>query len=296
MSRLHQTIRAYTELARISNIPTCISNVLVGCAIAGLGYSPNWQTITLTTIAIALLYIAGMALNDAVDHKIDKQQRPSRPIPSGRITLTAAYTFAFLCFALALAILASVTIPALICGLILATTIILYDYIHKHIAASALLMGACRGLVYITAAAAITWPLDWQTIAILAGAITIYITIVTIIAQNETESETAKSFGLRKWLAIALPVVAFAPALAIQPNFWPMSAIAATFLICWLILALRNTITTPPRMKNAILGWLSGICLLDAFYLALLDQPILALVAMACFGLTAIGHRYILGT
>ena len=75
-----------------------------------------------------------------------------------------------------------------------------------------------------------------------------------------------------------------------------MLAIAATFLICWLLLALRNTITTPPRMKNAILGYLSGICLLDAFYLSLLDQPILALVAIACFGLTAIGHRYILGT
>ena len=296
MSSMRKTIHAYVELARLSNIPTCISNVLVGCAIAGLGYSPNWQTITFTTIAIALLYIAGMALNDAVDHKIDTHQRPGRPIPSGRITLTAAYTFAFICFALALAILASVTIPALICGLILATTIILYDYIHKHIAASALLMGVCRGLVYVTAAAAISWPLDWQTIAIFAGAIMIYITIVTIIAQNETESETAKSFGLRKWLAITLPIVALAPALAIQPNSWPMLAIAATFLICWLLLALRNTITTPPRMKNAILGYLSGICLLDAFYLSLLDQPILALVAIACFGLTAIGHRYILGT
>lgn len=292
MSSLHQTIRAYTELARISNIPTCISNVLVGCAIAGLGYSPNWQTITFTTIAIALLYIAGMALNDAVDHKIDKQQRPSRPIPSGRITLTAAYTFAFICFALALAILASVTIPALICGLILATTIILYDYFHKHIAASALLMGACRGLVYITAAAAITWPLDWQTITIFASAITIYISIVTIIAQTETD----KTFGLRKWLAIALPIVALAPAIVIHPESWPLSVIAATFVICWLILALRNTITTPPRMKNAILGWLSGICLVDAFFLSLLDQPILALIAIACFGLSAIGHRYILGT
>ena len=139
-------------------------------------------------------------------------------------------------------------------------------------------------------------PPDVAGFAILAGAIMIYITIVTIIAQNETESETAKSFGLRKWLAITLPIVALAPALAIQPNSWPMLAIAATFLICWLLLALRNTITTPPRMKNAILGYLSGICLLDAFYLSLLDQPILALVAIACFGLTAIGHRYILGT
>lgn len=292
MNSVSTTIRAYVELSRLSNIPTCISNVLVGCAITGLGYSPNWSTIILTTIAIAFLYIAGMALNDAVDHKIDKQQRPSRPIPSGRISLQAAYTFAFICASIALAILATINIPALTCGLILTATIVLYNLLHKRISASAILMGLCRGLVYVTAAAAIAWPLDWQLIAILAGAITIYISILTIIAQTET----AKSFGLRKWLAIALPIVALAPAIVIHPNSWPLSAIAVTFVIFWLLLALRNTITTPPRMKNAILGYLSGICLIDAFYLTLLDQPTLALTALACFGLTAIGHRYILGT
>lgn len=292
MSSLRTTIRAYAELSRLSNIPTCVSNVLTGSAIAGLGYSPNWLTITLTIIAITLLYIAGMALNDAVDYKIDKQQRPGRPIPSGRISLRAAYTFTIICFCIAIAILASISIPALICGLVLTVTIILYDLLHKKIAAAAILMGVCRGLVYLTAASAIAWPLDWQTITILASAITLYITVLTIIAQ----AETAKSFGLRKWLAIALPIVALAPAIALRPESWPLSAIAATFLICWLLLALRNTITTPPRMKNAILSYLSGICLLDALYLSLLDQPILALVALACFGLTAIGHRYILGT
>ena len=35
MSRARESIRAYIELARLSNIPTCFSNVLVGCAIGG---------------------------------------------------------------------------------------------------------------------------------------------------------------------------------------------------------------------------------------------------------------------
>lgn len=296
MSSAKQIIRAYAELSRISNLPTCITNTLVGCAIAGINQSTNWFTITLTTIAIALLYIAGMALNDAVDHKIDKQQRSGRPIPSGRISLRSAYIFTTICFALAISIFASISTPALICGLILTATIILYDLLHKKIPATALLMGVCRGLVYLTAAAAIAWPLDWQTITILALAITLYITSLTIIAQIENESEISKTFGLRKWLAITLPLIVLAPAIAVHPIGWPISALAAFILICWLLLALRHILASPPRMKNAILGYLSGICLLDAFYLTLLDQPILALIALACFGLTAIGHRYILGT
>ena len=30
-----RTVRAYVELSRLSNIPTCLTNVLVGCAIGG---------------------------------------------------------------------------------------------------------------------------------------------------------------------------------------------------------------------------------------------------------------------
>ena len=52
----------------------------------------------------------------------------------------------------------------------------------------------------------------------------------------------------------------------------------------------------PPRMRPAVMGWLSGICLADAYFLTLLDTPVLAVIAAACFVLTAIGHRHILGT
>ena len=74
-------------------------------------------------------------------------------------------------------------------------------------------------------------------------------------------------------------------------------AMAVAFpTLTWLILGARHALARPPNTTNAILTWLAGICLVDAFYLTLLDQPILALGAIGCFALTAIGHRYILGT
>src|SRR5687768_10756602 len=62
------TLRAYAELGRISNLPTTISNVLVGCAIgAASGGAWRWWIIPLLAVAIASFYIAGMALNDLAD-------------------------------------------------------------------------------------------------------------------------------------------------------------------------------------------------------------------------------------
>ena len=85
-------LAAYAELARISNLPTCLSNVLVGCAIgAAAGRAVlGVGTVAGLAVGIALLYIAGMALNGAADIEVDRAERPQRPIPSGRISLRAA--------------------------------------------------------------------------------------------------------------------------------------------------------------------------------------------------------------
>ena len=292
MSWVPKTIGAYLELARLSNIPTCWSNVLVGCAIGGLSGWADWPTIAMMALAISLLYIAGMALNDAADHKVDRQQRSERPIPSGRVSLRAAYIFAGITMATAIGLLTTLGLASLLLGLLLAASIIAYDYLHKKFAASAALMGLCRGLVYLAAAAAVAWPLDWTISLTIAGALTVYITIITFIAQTEVGSTT----GLRRRLGIALPLVVLLPTAFVRAESWSWTVVVAVLAVLWLTLAARHALAQPPRTKNAVLTWLSGICLIDAFYLTLLDRPQFAAAALGCFVLTAIGHRYILGT
>ena len=94
MSSIGVTIRNYAELGRISNLPTCMTNVLVGCAIGAGGGAFDLPTVFGISLAIALFYVAGMALNDVADLEVDRIERPQRPIPSGRINRRSAGVFA----------------------------------------------------------------------------------------------------------------------------------------------------------------------------------------------------------
>ena len=71
---------------------------------------------------------------------------------------------------------------------------------------------------------------------------------------------------------------------------WP------TVLLIVLMIAARFVLLRPPLTRQAVMAWLAGICLIDAFFLMLLDQSAMALLAGACFGLTLAAHRFIAGT
>ena len=47
-------------------------------------------TVGLLAAASALLYSAGMVLNDVFDIELDREEQPDRPLPSGRIPLSSA--------------------------------------------------------------------------------------------------------------------------------------------------------------------------------------------------------------
>jgi len=84
---MYELAKQYAALTRISNLPTCWTNVLTGCAIGSIAASEPVAIlpVVVLSIIVSLFYMAGMALNDLVDVKIDKEQRPDRPIASGRI-------------------------------------------------------------------------------------------------------------------------------------------------------------------------------------------------------------------
>lgn len=89
--------------------------------------------IVLGAIAVFLATGGGNVINDYFDHKIDAINKPERPIPSGRISLKSAYTYASLLFitAVILGILISYLTdnftPALIVAL---SSLLMYYYAH----------------------------------------------------------------------------------------------------------------------------------------------------------------------
>ena len=154
------TLRAYLELARLSNAPTVVSNALLGSALGGLASGATladagWAAIAAPAAACTMLYVSGMALNDLADRAIDARERPKRPIPSGRATPRGAAAFASVLVVAALGLLSLTTVPSLVAGIVLLVLIVLYDLTHARTAATVALMGACRGMVYVVAALAI---------------------------------------------------------------------------------------------------------------------------------------------
>src|ERR1700761_678047 len=75
-------IRTLLVLARGSNLPTVWSNCLAGWWLTG---GHNYWKLPFLLLGVSALYTAGMFLNDAFDADFDRQRRPERPIPSGKI-------------------------------------------------------------------------------------------------------------------------------------------------------------------------------------------------------------------
>jgi 4-hydroxybenzoate polyprenyltransferase len=284
--------RTYAELARVSNLPTCVSNSLVGCALgAGGGLFP-WSSMPPVGVAICLLYVAGMALNDIFDESHDSVERPERPIPSGRISLPEAWCFAAASALFGLGLLANTSAQALNFGLLLVAFIVLYDLLHKRHPSTVVLMGACRGTIYLLGMAAVEWPGNLRAGLWLAGILGLYTVLITVVAR----SENARTLDARRWLALALPPLVLASALIVEPKRSEAPIVFGLFLLLWLGWAARAVLRTPADPKAAIQRWISGMCLVDAFFLTLLQQPVAALLALACFALTVYSHRRISGT
>jgi 4-hydroxybenzoate polyprenyltransferase len=286
------TLRAYAELGRVSNLPTCISNTLVGCALGARSGLFPWSSVPPIAAGICLLYAAGMVMNDIFDREWDWFERPERPIPSGRVSLLEAWSFAAMMIVVGLGLLSNTSTRALDLGLPLVACIVLYDLLHKRYSWSVVLMGACRGMVYLVAAAGVSWPLDLFRDLWLAATLGLYTVVITVVAR----SENIRLLDARRWLAVVLPPIVLAAALVIRPTELLAAGAAALLMVLWLGRAARAVLITPPQTKAAILLWISGMCLIDAFFLALLRQPLAALGALACFGLTVYSHRHILGT
>src|SRR5690625_2374384 len=84
-------LQDYVELVRLPAVMTAPGDVLAGAAAAG-----TLRTVdTLKLVgSSACLYLSGMALNDYADRALDAEERPERPIPSGRISPKEALALA----------------------------------------------------------------------------------------------------------------------------------------------------------------------------------------------------------
>jgi geranylgeranylglycerol-phosphate geranylgeranyltransferase len=89
------TLRVLLEILRPFNCLMAGAAAIIGLLIAG-GFDA--EAFVLIFLAVFLITGAGNAVNDYYDREIDAVNRPSRPLPSGRISPRSALTYSLLLF------------------------------------------------------------------------------------------------------------------------------------------------------------------------------------------------------
>jgi hypothetical protein len=285
-------LRTALRLGRVSNLPTVWTNVAAGLALSGAAF--GLQPMLWLGLAVSVMYVGGMYLNDAFDREIDARERPERPIPSAEVSAATVFALGFGMLALGLVIVAIATLrrdmgaACLLAAAALAGAIVLYDAFHKQNPFSPLLMALCRVLVYVTAAlgtgAQLSARVGWGCMVLFC-----YLIGLTYAAKQENLREPR---GMWPLLLMQLPFLAYAIAFAS-----PTVGVFFLLLFGWVSYCLVFLVHPARRnIKRAVGYMIAGISLLDGMLVASQGLTLVAALCVAAFGVTLLAQRFVPGT
>lgn len=193
---MSQRIKEYLLLIRLPNVFTTPSNILAGYFAAVAVGEANGAHLIALMFSSGLLYIAGIVLNDYFDIEIDKRERPSRPLPSGKISKMYALGIAIVALLIANTMALLVSPVSLAVSVVLTLAIIAYDYRLKHSVLGLFAMGSTRFLNVIFGASPVLLYIDNHSLAILGTAavsLFFYVSSITLLSKKEVGNERPNS-------------------------------------------------------------------------------------------------------
>lgn len=181
-----QTYRSWLELIRLPAVFSAPADVLGAFAFAQtLSIEVAGSTACALVLVALLLYISGMIANDIFDLAVDTAERPARPLPSGRISVSAAWraTIGMQCLALGLAY--SLSPVSGHCAVVLCGLTYLYNGVTKAKSIGPLVMGLCRGANVCLGLSVVPNLGVEQDAWLMVLAIVLYIWSVTLVSRYE---------------------------------------------------------------------------------------------------------------
>ncbi|MDP6903218.1 MAG: UbiA family prenyltransferase [Verrucomicrobiota bacterium] len=300
-----KTLRALLILGRVSNLPTIWSNCLCGWLI-GVGYAGigpvDWSMLYWLCAGASAIYLGGMYLNDACDVAFDRQFRKERPIPSGVISEGAVWKMGIGLLAAGVGVLSLQGGATALLALALFNCVLIYNFLHKKIAWSPLLIALCRFFLLLLAAsfAFVTTNPDGSFFAHqnsglatwTALVLCLYVTGLSCLAKVESEPGE-----VRYWPCILLcsPLLL---ALFLNPSGENRkdALLVSAILGLWIIRCLRSTFWEGKRdVGKTIGGLLAGISLVDLLAVHLVSTELAGLF-LGCFLLSLAAQRWVPAT
>jgi 4-hydroxybenzoate polyprenyltransferase len=271
-------LRTLLVLGRVADLPTVWSNCLAGWWLGGGG---NYWKLPFLLLGVSALYTGGAFLNDAFDADSDRQRRPERPIPAGKISAPLVWQIGFGQLVAGIFLLLFCSQLSAGAAILLALFILLYNFSHKFFNAAPWLLGACRFWIYIIAGAAGVWGLNgWP---ILGGvALAFYVAGLGYTGRRESYRRQIPFLPL---LLLAAPVLL---AMAMNTGSFRLRAVWVAFgLVAWTGWCARKNFLGGGNLALIGSNLFAGLVFVD--WLAVAPQIPLwpgAPVFLALFGLT----------
>ncbi|MDJ0554614.1 MAG: UbiA-like protein EboC [Microcoleaceae cyanobacterium MO_207.B10] len=261
---------AYLQLMRPANIVTAWADICVGYAASGAIATFNAENIsTLLPLGWLILsttglYGGGVVFNDVFDAELDAQERPERPIPSGRASRNGAIGLGTSLLILGIIAAGQVSTVSAVVATVVALAALLYDAWGKHNPVlGPVNMGICRGGNLLLGASAIAGMLAqiWFLALIPIG----YIAAVTAISQGEVHGGKSST----GWVALLLlaAVIGGILSLEILPIYNVLVALPFVALLTVKVLPAFIKATREPLAENirqAVRAGVLSLIILDA--------------------------------
>ena len=299
---------AYLQLVRLPNIFMALADIVMGFLLthrladlgANLGASDllaelgrrYGMLLGLLLASSALLYAAGVILNNVFDYDDDLHQRPERPLPSGRIPLARARFLGWDCLisGVVLGWLTIIVTHSYRSGLVatlLAACILLYDGGLRRTRLGPLAMGGCRMLNVLLGMSALAGP--WQPHHwLVAGAVGLYIVGLTWFSRQEADqSRRGPLVAATAVMLAGVALLALLPLatdkvidlLRLEPSRWVIFMLllgGIIFVRClWAI-----TWPSSGRVQMAVKQGLLSLVILDGAAAFAMQGPLAALMVL----------------
>jgi len=263
---LQSKAMAYLQLMRFPNLFTAAADVLAGYLIV-CGSNIKWLDLGGLVLATMGIYAGGCVFNDFCDREVDGRERPSRPIPSGKVSTIEAFLLSCICFGVGLLSAYWVGKKTFFVASILTFLALSYDgFTKKKDTIGPVNMAACRSCNLILGMS--------PAISLIAAVFIfplisfVYVFSLTSLSRFETGSDALR----RGWIVLGGWLIAMATIILLTAS----RQLMIDGIIFLLILALYTgkplatglLKPSPDSIQRAVKALIIGIPLLDAVYSA----------------------------
>ncbi|HYW21683.1 MAG TPA: UbiA-like protein EboC [Nodularia sp. (in: cyanobacteria)] len=267
---------AYLQLMRPANIVTAWADILAGFAASqyiiitnqATGSDINLIPLAWLLIATTGLYGGGIVFNDVFDTALDTQERPERPIPSGKASLRGATLLGSWLLSIGIVAASQVSSLSAILALSIALAALFYDAFGKHDPIfGPINMGICRGgnlLLGVSVVPAMVG--EYWFLALIP---IVYIAAITLLSRGEVHGAKV-STGVIALLLIVIVIIGLL-GLGLFTNYQIFTALP--FLIFFTIQVLLPFIKavrepTPEQIRFAVKAGILSLIILDTSIVA----------------------------